>query len=209
MRGIQVNNRRFRELRKARGQTQQELASLAGVGERTVRNAETGHRVRPDFLRYLAAALGCDLLELVDDRDELRLALREQRRVEHIVAALDCYVNGSREEMLKLISHDVLHVQSGPSYLPICGEYRGRDDFQRLCDRSAESLVYESKLTISDIRTGGNLVVIRGVDRLRAIPTGKSFSMPWMNVYEFDNGRIKRIDSWGDLTVAAQAFQPD
>jgi len=208
MRGIQVDSQRFRQLRRARGLTQQDLASLAGVGERTVRNAETGRRVRLDFLRFLAAALGIDVVEVVDDRDEIRVALREHRRVEHIVAALECHVSGSPDELLALMTRDVLYVMPGPTEIPICGEYRGPDGFWRLIDRSVASVAYESKLEISDIRTGGNLVVMRGVDRLRALPTGKSFSTPWMNVYEFDNGHIVRVDSWGDMSIIAQAFQP-
>ena len=55
------------------------LASQAGVGERTIRNAESGHRVQLDFLSYLAAALSaevfdlaCAALHVVDDHPRAR-----------------------------------------------------------------------------------------------------------------------------------------
>jgi transcriptional regulator with XRE-family HTH domain len=209
MRGIRVDGNRLRQIRRARCLTQLELASLAGVGERTVRNAEMGRRVRLDFLNYLASALGCDLLDLVDNRDELRTALREQRRVDLILQAIAVLSDrGDGSEYLDLIARDVRVSCPGPDGLSLCGEYRGSDGVQVLLDRSVSTIAYDSAPKILDIRTGGNLVVINGVDFLTAIPTGKSFSTPWMHVYEFDDGHIARTDIWADIGVIQDAFQP-
>jgi transcriptional regulator with XRE-family HTH domain len=91
MRGIEVAALRFRQLRKARRLTQQELARLAGASERTVRNAEAGQRVRQEFLDYLAAALGVDLLDVVQEPEELQIAKREQANVSHLLSALEAF----------------------------------------------------------------------------------------------------------------------
>jgi ketosteroid isomerase-like protein len=96
----------------------------------------------------------------------------------------------------------------GPPEIPIAGEYRGLDGMRTFFDRSAAAIAYESAPTIHEIHASGNLVVITGHDRLRAIPTGKSFATSWMHIYEFEKERIARFDNWGNLAVIREAFQP-
>jgi transcriptional regulator with XRE-family HTH domain len=209
MRGIVVNGRRLREIRAAAGLTQRELAMRAGVAERTVRHAEAGQRVRADFLGYLAKSLGVAISELADDQGELCVAEREQRRVALILEAIAARIGeGNWAELVNLLSRDARVVVPGPEVVPICGEYRGADGIQRLHDRSVLSIDYHAPPAIHDIRAQDNLVVINGIDRLRAIPTGKSFSTPWMNVYEFERDRLVRIDMWADTAIASRAFHP-
>jgi transcriptional regulator with XRE-family HTH domain len=208
MRGVRVNETLFRQLRRARGLSQRELAALAGVGERTVRNAESGQRVRLDFLRFLAVALGADAVDLVHDNDELRTAMREQSRVSNIFLAIRALVQErDTSEYLKLMTRDVVVNIPGPPEVPFCGEFRGTDDVRRLEDINREMLAFERPPEIRDVRTSGKMVVISGQDWLRAIPTGKSFTAWWHHVYEFDNGHIVRFDNWGDTTTTAQAYQ--
>jgi transcriptional regulator with XRE-family HTH domain len=210
MRGIIVDGRRLREIRAAAGMTQRELATLAGVAERTVRHAEAGRRVRADFLSYLAKSLGVALSELAGDHGELRVAQREQRRVALILEAIAARIGeGSWSQLVELLTLDARVVVPGPEVVPICGEFRGADGIHRLNDRSLVNIDYNAPPAIHDIRSQGNLVVINGLDRLRAIPTGKSFTTPWMNVYEFERDRLVRIDMWADTHVAMKAFQPD
>src|SRR5688572_27792251 len=64
MPGFEIDGPRLRSLRQARGWTQLELAMLAGVSERTVRNAECGRPIRRGFLDFLAGALGVEPIEL-------------------------------------------------------------------------------------------------------------------------------------------------
>jgi transcriptional regulator with XRE-family HTH domain len=209
MRGVRVNETLFRQLRRARGLSQRELAGLAGVGERTVRNAESGQRVRLDFLRFLAIALGADAADLVHDNDELRVAMREQSRVSSIFLAIGALVQKrDTSEFLKLMTKNVVVNIPGPPEVPFCGEFRGVDDVRRLEDINRKTLSYERPPEIRDVRASGKFVVMSGQDWLRAIPTGKSFTAWWHHVYEFDNGHIVRFDNWGDATAAAQAYQP-
>lgn len=209
MRGIQVNGVRFRQIRLACQLTQQQLATLAGVSERTVRNAESGQRVRLDFLNYLATALGIAVAEVIYDPEELKLGLRENRRLEHVLAAIDAHVKENNHgELFGLMTRDVVFHSPGPAEIPYSGEYRGTDAIRTFFDRTTEAIAYEGAPEIRSIRTGGNLVVISGFDNLRAIPTDKTFASTWMHVYEFQNDRIVRVDSWSDTASVAEAFRP-
>jgi transcriptional regulator with XRE-family HTH domain len=208
MRGIQVDAARFRQIRQARGFSQQELAKLSGVSERTVRNVESGQPVRLDFLRYLTMALSVDVLDVVHDREELRLVLREQRHGEQLLAAISEHsAHQDPSSYFDLLAHDVNVFCHGPQGLAMCGEYRGLSGVQSLLEISTTSVAFNSESKILNIRTGGKLVVINGVDCLTAVPTGKLFTTPWMNVYEFEDGHIERIDMWADIDMVQQAFQ--
>ena len=66
-RGVLVDGRRLRELRRARGLTQIELAVISGVSARTIRNAEAGRPIRVDFLKFLATAVGVPATDLAAD----------------------------------------------------------------------------------------------------------------------------------------------
>lgn len=60
-----TSGQRLRALRHWRGWTQAELATAAYTSEKTVARAERGFEIRPSTLRYLTAALGVELDDLL------------------------------------------------------------------------------------------------------------------------------------------------
>jgi transcriptional regulator with XRE-family HTH domain len=208
MRGIQVDSYRFRQIRRKRGFTQQELAKLAGVGERTVRNAETGQRVRFDFLKYLAIALAVEVHELTVDDAEVVLAKREARNKAHIIRSLEAfaYERDLRETCTLLAKNAVIRVP-GPPAIPFAGEFRGFDGLQRFLDIGTKCFTYERPVEIKEIRANGNLVIMSGIDHIRVTATGKTCSGWWQHVYEYENGRVVRLDNLFDTASTLAAFR--
>src|SRR3954471_6603452 len=101
-RGVQIDGQRLGDVRRTRGLTQRELAAISGLAERTIRNAECGQRIRPDFLRYLAIALGVEPTYIAADCDELKAVAHDQKNVARILWALQTYamnhdISGYRE----------------------------------------------------------------------------------------------------------------
>jgi transcriptional regulator with XRE-family HTH domain len=209
MRGIQIDAKRFRQIRLSNGLTQQELAAAAGVAERTVRNAEGGRRVRVDFFRYLAVALGVDPTEIAFDRDELRVAKREVRNLSRLFKALQTFIlESDLSEVRQLFDAQARITIHGPPELPNTGEYRGIDGLQTLMDRNRESLVFPKPAEFSDVRTGDNLVVycVRGC--YQAVPTGRRFTDIGHHVVEFSNERVVRMDEYlHDVRPWIEAFR--
>lgn len=61
IRGIQLKGDIVRSLRRSRGWSQLDLAERAGVGERTIRNAEMGRVIEGSTASYIAGALDVSL----------------------------------------------------------------------------------------------------------------------------------------------------
>lgn len=107
--------KRLRQVRESMGMTQEKLAILASVSERTVQRAEAGHTMSLETLNDFAAALEMPLGELVIDPDEINteepLGLRRvsspRGLIEDLakagVAVFECEVDASREELEPLL----------------------------------------------------------------------------------------------------------
>jgi transcriptional regulator with XRE-family HTH domain len=208
MRGVKVQGALLKQLRVTRGWSQLELAKIAGVGERTVRNAESSRRVKLEFVSYLATALGVELLEIVDDGDELRTAIAERRKIDIILEAIEAHGReGDCSALSPLVAKDIQVNCPGPELILFTGEYRGMDGLRTFFDRAHATVGYDIPPQIQSMRTGGNLVVLSGVDHLRMLSTEKPFVSKWMHVYEFDKGRIVRLDVWSETDPACKALQ--
>src|SRR5688572_6291069 len=68
-RGVVVNGGLLRQLRRRQGWTQQDLADIAQVTQRTVANAESGHAVALHTARGLADALRISMDMLCSELD--------------------------------------------------------------------------------------------------------------------------------------------
>jgi transcriptional regulator with XRE-family HTH domain len=68
-RGVRVDGATVQRLRRSKGLSQQQLAQIAGIAERTVRNAEKGQVLESHIANYLASALDVPLNEIVAERD--------------------------------------------------------------------------------------------------------------------------------------------
>jgi transcriptional regulator with XRE-family HTH domain len=210
MRGIKVDAKLFLQVRRARRLTQTALALRAGVSERTVRNAESGRRVRRDFLEYLAAALGVELVDIILDPDELRVANAEAERAERVVTAIHALARDQNlGEFRQILDARKFHSYCpGPAELPFSGEHRGIDGLQRVIDRVRDIMIYDQPAVVSEVRSSGNFVILSGVDHIRSVSTGLAGAAWWHHIYEFHDGKIVRLDSLTDTHTQCAVFKP-
>jgi transcriptional regulator with XRE-family HTH domain len=189
--------------------TQSELAVVAGVSERTIRNAEAGHSIRVDFLRFLAIALGVEPTYVAANGDALRAARLSEQNVARILSAVQTYamehdIRGYRE----LLAPDALIRLPGPPEIPFVGEYRGPDGMQELNDIVAPAITWDEMPVMTDIRASGNFVLIQFTDHSRINSTGLEYSSLAQYIFEFENGRVKKVDNFFDTYAMMEAFHP-
>jgi transcriptional regulator with XRE-family HTH domain len=209
MRGIHVDGQRFRDIRKARGLSQVELAALAGVGERTVRNAESGRAIRLDFLRYLASALGVDSLDIAVTTEQVRAAVGAESRSARVLTAIEVLAkHRDFSELYNLTDKYVRIAMPRIPRMPFGGEWRGHDQFRRLEELTNESIEYDRPPEILEIRASGKFVILSGWEWVHAAATDKSWSSHWLHVYEFEKGRVIRLDTYCDNVRWCEGFLP-
>ncbi len=207
-RGLTVDGRRLRQLRRARGWTQPELAEIAGIAVRTLRTAEAGQRIRADFVRFLAIALGVEMVDLAAERDELRMYATEDRNVANVLQALHAYAyERDLSEYEQILSPNAVLRAPGPEEIPICGEHRGVDGLRTLFEFVSENIDHEEGIDFSDIRTSGNLMVLQFQDATRFIKTGKVYRGLTQYIYEFEKGRLVRVDNYFDTHEIFKVFK--
>ncbi len=79
LRGVRVDGKLVRLLRRSKGWNQKTLATTSGVSERTVRNAEKSQVLETHIALYIAEALEVPLSELVAERPQPRRGQRLHR----------------------------------------------------------------------------------------------------------------------------------
>ena len=70
-RGVRLQGKLIRTLRLSKGWSQLDLAERAGVGERTIRNAESGRIIEGSTALYVAGALDVELEQLLHFRNSV------------------------------------------------------------------------------------------------------------------------------------------
>jgi ketosteroid isomerase-like protein len=89
------------------------------------------------------------------------------------------------------------------------GEFRGIAGLQRVLEIASEHIAHDEALDFSDIRVGGNLVVMQFVDAGRILSTGKRYRSWCQYVFEYERGRVVRAENTCDTAAVLDAFLPD
>ncbi|MCA9193213.1 MAG: nuclear transport factor 2 family protein [Planctomycetales bacterium] len=190
----------LRDLRTSRSLTQTELAKIAGVSERTVRNAEGERPIRRDFAEFIARALDVNLACLertsFDLNSQLLLStpmeiwqLNAQRILHHI----DLFVRtGQYDEFMNML-HPAVQLRSfGTPTTSYNGTYVGHDGIHEYFRRSNEMMTQRvrSKLEFDRILGEGNIVVLSGVDTFDVASGGETMPYWFTWIFTFQGERI-------------------
>jgi transcriptional regulator with XRE-family HTH domain len=199
MPNFEINGDKLRSFRRARGWTQLELAIIAGVSERTVRNAERGRPLRRDFLDFLATALDVGAEDLVGDPTALRPVRRSERLVQRIGAALDSlYSEQNVRACVELAQPGCELSHQASISLPFAGSFRGPDGLRRYFDIVLPWLrsSIDYQISVDAMRASGNLVIIKGIDSWVSPDDGSRQFYRFLQIHQFERERIRSFEGY-------------
>lgn len=184
-RGILPNVASLRSARKSLGLTQEQLAALAGVDVKTVRNGESGSRLDVASLTTIAAALDLELSEVLADSG----AVRKSRY--SVVKRLQlAWLRRDAEQLLLAYHADAVLVLPGEPLIPFSGRHQGHTEIARVCERAWCSLTElpcrDSKQLVLDSPTA---FAFRCCGRFRT-NTHQLFRLSCTHIFEFEERQI-------------------
>ncbi len=188
MRGTFADGQQLVAARQARGLTQEQLATKAGLDVKTVRKAEQGKRLDITTLSRLAVALDVELYRLVQGSQfeaDGELARRE------VVLRWYRAWDTRDADTLGALYHDdaVLYLPGDPT-IPFGGTFRGRAAI-RQCHETAWATCQTEPTPVGDFSlfVSGDTVVLRGVKGV-TLPSGEVVRLWSIQIFTLDGDRI-------------------
>lgn len=192
MRGVPVRGELIRNLRKAAGLTQEQLAATIECDVKTLRKAERGaERVDLWVVSAIGEALGCETDSLIvidadsDRKAEFHLSLVKQWHA--------AFADADVDRLLALHSEDTILEIPGSDGLPAAGNFTGIDElrghFLALFKLFRLRAVQDDDFRIHAV---DDLVFHRSTATIEYLPAGKSYTTVHVNEFEFRDGKIAR-----------------
>ncbi len=202
MRGIQVSGSKIRQLRKARGLTQQELAFQAQCDVKTIRKAENSKRVDLSTAGRLAAVLGVNVRDLAAAPTKSDVAAGVA-----IVQAWTAAFNSRDPQAVAKVYDDngVIIVMASPN-IPGGGTFTGKEEIRRWAQESFNAFDVEKMGPDNQrIDTLGDVVFLRTARDLRvtSCATGQIAYAGAANEMRFADGKILEHRIYADTNALA------
>lgn len=203
-RSLQCNGEIVRFHREQQGWTQQQLAKRAGYSARVIAKAEGSGALRPDTIEHLADALSTSSCPVhPEDLVSSPKAIARQ-----IIENYAQYEQDCARHCHEFLADDIeLVVPGDPSMLPFCGTYHGREGFDKFWENFFAVMERHDKdLVIRTMRVfaEGNHVVLFMRECGSFVGEGGHHTTPIALLFEFERGKIKRMEDHFDATIAAE-----
>lgn len=211
MRGIQVNSEALRQLRKAKGMSQEGLAGVCGCSTRTVQNAERGKPMDAATLALFSEALAAPLEQLLPPPGAAASTNGDQRarNIETVKQWLAAFHAMDIDRLVALHHPDSVIELPGTKDMPAevgVGSFQGRDAARQHYE--AVFSIFEPLETKDDVFDAtANLVFHRGTMTTKNNATGYEFTARYFNEFELEDGLILRRMTISDLTEHHRSFE--
>lgn len=126
---------------------------------------------------------------------------------EIIEEAYKNYIAGNMSAVLSFFDKDIIWERPGFPFIPFSGIFRGIDEVTKMFAIQATSISIK-KFSTEKICTNEDSVIVTGHDEAEAVPTGKTYSTDWTQVFTFKEGKIIHVKAYLDTKVLADAFLP-
>jgi ketosteroid isomerase-like protein len=127
-------------------------------------------------------------------------ALMSKANVEVVERFEHAFVRGDMDEVITLLSTDIV-VHEAPS-LPYAGDHRGIEGFLRLAEAFNGVWAIKSPLDLTFLDAGEDKVVVLVKYEAEARATGAVLTLPHVEVYTVQDGKITDLDVYYRDTAA-------
>ena len=132
--------------------------------------------------------------------------MQEQQNVEKVKAMYAAFGRGDIPAVLAELAADVEWVVYGPPIIAYAGTRRGPSEVAGFFEALATTQE-NHELSIDSYVAQGDVVVTLGRHAARVKATGKSFDSPIAHVFRFRDGKVSKLDDFGDTSRIAAAYQ--
>jgi len=116
-----------------------------------------------------------------------------------------CIGRGDFGSALELMDETAVLEFFGPSAIPLSGRYGGRDEIKGFFERIGDALTIE-KFEVQDFIVDGDKVAVTGRERSTVRNTGRTFDVPWVQIFDVAGGRITLLRDYFETASLLQAF---
>lgn len=130
--------------------------------------------------------------------------------MDNVQIVQDVYKNFGQGNVPGILAHfdkAVVWERPGAPDIPFCGTFNGHEGMIKFLTLVSQNVKIDSFVPKQFLGTGDTVIVI-GEDTAKAIPTGKSYTTHWMQLFILKDQKIVRGRAYIDTLQIAKAFQP-
>ncbi len=130
--------------------------------------------------------------------------------MDNIQIVQDVYKNFGQGNVPGILAHfdkDVVWMRPGAPDIPFCGTFNGHEGMIKFLTLVSQSIKVNSFVP-KQFLGNGDTVVAMGEDTAHVIPTGKSYTTHWIQVFILKDQKIVEGRAYIDTLQIAKAFQP-
>ena len=125
-----------------------------------------------------------------------------------IMNGLRLFQQGDIAQMLTHFHDDAEWISPDAEAVPFAGSYHGKAEVARFFSELGAS-VQPMRFIVHDIVAENDKVVVIGEATWLVKSNGRSFDVPWANVFTMRDGKVIRTEAYHDSAPAERAFRPD
>ena len=117
------------------------------------------------------------------------------------------FANGDMEGATKNFADDVRWEGSNTDRIPGSGTYTGKDEIVQNAWSAIPQTFDSFTLSPDEFIEQGDTVIVLGHQEAKAKSSGKEVKVPFVHVWRFEDGKVKRAQLLTDTAVVAEALE--
>ena len=116
------------------------------------------------------------------------------------------FSTGNVPAVFGMLTDDVIYLIPGSPDIVYAGVFNGKQEVGHFYKTLNDTLQYTS-FEVKTFTTEGNKVIVEGAFAGIAKPTGKNFQTDWVMIWTFEDGKVKKHQTYLDSNNIANALK--